>query len=81
MADTACDWSYTPASHSARSYPEFAYDLLDSGPTDWLRAARRRGSERPPGQQADVSCLSMAAEPVAAISVLGADLSQATVTA
>jgi transposase len=51
------------------------------GRTDCLRAARRRGSKRPPGRQPDVLCLSIAAEPAAAIAVLGADFSQASVTA
>jgi hypothetical protein len=53
--------------------PEVSYYLLDSGERT-VFAPRTPARKRPPGRQADVVCLSIAAEPCRAVAVLGADL-------
>jgi hypothetical protein len=53
--------------------PEVAYYLPDFGGADGL-ARLTPARKRPPGRQAAVVCLSIAAEPSRAIAVLGADL-------
>ena len=70
-----------PCGGDAAARRRYEYDLLGSGERTVF--VRHAGAEvgGPPGWQADVLCLPIAAEPVAAIAVLGADLPQATVTA